>query len=228
MENTIKQQFTEEINHILKERLSEASQTYSKIKEAFETSYDWPEIDILKYEVCVCIIFSLNQAAITMTNHMLESFLKYALGYKQSIQDERFKETVGDINALTDILSTLFEIDDGKTLNDTINKSCTLGIITKEDKKILHKYRESIRNAYSHAEKRKIHENKEIPVQLAKINDLTGIQVQQESIQKILHMPFIHGLAQLEHAKANAIPYFLYIDKLVRKSKHKIFSQNCG
>lgn len=224
MKNDADQHFTEKINHILKERLIGASQTYSMIKDAFEISYEWIEMDILKHEVCVCIIFSLNQAAITMSNHMLESFLKCALGYKRSIQDGRLNKSFSDMNVLTDVLSKSFEIDGRKNLSETINRSCTLGIITKEDKKELHKYRESLRNSYSHAEKRKIHENKKIPVQLAEVNDKTGIQMKQASSQQISNMPFIQSLAQLEHAKANAIPYFLFIDKLIRKAKPKVFS----
>jgi len=38
-----------------------------------------PELDVIRHEVCLCLIFHLNQAAIALTNHLLESFLKYSL-----------------------------------------------------------------------------------------------------------------------------------------------------
>lgn len=212
----------DEINELISERVRDVGQTYPKVRQAFKIPYNWPEIDILRYEACVCIIFSLNQAAITITNHMLESFLKYAISYKQSIENDEFKKA-DDISRLTEALIPAFEENDSKDLRYTINKSCSLGIITKEQEKMLHKYRVSMRNAYGHAEKQKIHEDREIPIQLASVNEKTGIQIKEERTTKILHMPFMHDMAQIYHAKANSIPYFLYIDLLVRESMPKVF-----
>ena len=53
------------------------SARFELIEVEYSTPYDWPEMDTLRYEICGCISFGLNQAAITLTNHLLESLLKY-------------------------------------------------------------------------------------------------------------------------------------------------------
>ena len=61
---------------------------YNTIAEAFENEYGWPEVDSVRSEVCKCLICGLHQAAITLTNHLLESVLKKALIIEESAKNK--------------------------------------------------------------------------------------------------------------------------------------------
>lgn len=223
MNSELKQQMIKEVNEIFDSREPNVSEIYPLVREIYLNLYGWPEIDTLRHEVCLCLIFGLYQAAITLTNHMLESFLKFALSYKHSF-DNHLGEIKGScLKSLLDSLKPGFELYDGKDLGYTINRACKVGLISKEQKKQLHEFRESFRNAYSHAEKRKIHENREIPAQLANLSEGGELTSTPESVHKIFEMPFLHGLTQCYHAKANAPSYFLCIDAIVRETMPKLF-----
>lgn len=154
---------------------------------------------------------------------MLESLLKFALSYKHAF--DNFKDNTEDrsLSALLGSLKPGFELYDNKDLNYTINRACTLGLITKDQKTQLHRFRQLLRNAYSHAEKKKIHGDKDIPVQSLHMTDEGRFEVDPEEFHKILDMPFMHGIAQYYHAKDNAPAYFLYVDALVREMMPKVF-----
>ena len=223
MDEDLKRQMIDELNKIIESREPEVIEMYPKVRAAYLNHYDWSELDTLRHEVCLCLIFGLYQAAITLTNHMLESLLKFALSYKHAF--DNFKDNPEN-RSLTTLLSSLkpgFEHYDGKDLSYTINRSCTLGLITKDQKKQLHQFRQLFRNAYSHAEKKKIHGDKDIPVQSLHMTDRGKMDVDPEEVHKILDIPFIHGEAQYYHAKANAPAYFLYVDALVREIMPKVF-----
>ena len=71
-----------ELEEIVKTRREGSVKNYASIRDIYNTHYDWPEMDSLRHEICLCISGSLFQAAMTLTNHMLESFLKFALIYQ--------------------------------------------------------------------------------------------------------------------------------------------------
>lgn len=62
---------------------------YELIKNNFNIEYGHPELDPLRSEICKCIICDLHQAAITLTNHLLESSLKKCLVMKYSINNKQ-------------------------------------------------------------------------------------------------------------------------------------------
>jgi hypothetical protein len=70
---------TQEVNKIIKSRIAFINRNYPAVRDAYQNHYNWPEMDTLRHEVCLCLIFGLHQAAITLTNHLVESLLKVAL-----------------------------------------------------------------------------------------------------------------------------------------------------
>jgi len=225
MSDISRQKHIEELNEILESRESEMLKIYPRIRKALQTHYDWPEIDTLRHEACLCLVFGLHQAAITFINHMLESFLKYGLSYKDAF-DKYKSEPNQESGGIEDIIKALkpyMEKYDDKDLSQTINQACSKGIITKPQKKQLHIYRKTLRNPYSHATKKGIYGETEIPVQGVHMNEKYEFVVEPEAERKIFDLPFLHGPSQYYHAKANATPYFLYVDKLVRESYKIIF-----
>ena len=107
-------------------------------------------------------------------------------------------------------------------LGDNINRACTVGLITKEQKKELHEIRERIRNPYSHSDKGKAFGDQRIPAQAIRIDHGKFVAEQPENPQ-LAELIIAHGLAQAMQAKEEAVPYFLYMDRIVRQIRGKLF-----
>lgn len=190
---------------------------YLHIREILRNPYAWPEMDTLRYEISLCLIFGFYQAALTLTNHMLESLLKFSLSYKY-VFDNEDEESDSDhsIDSLIEKLKPEFEYYDNKSLNNTINKAYNKGLINEERKEQLHKHRKLLRNAYSHADKKKIHQDVKVPIRSLHMDETGKYNLDPEAEHKIVDLPFIHGIAQIKHAEANAPAYFKNVDDLVR------------
>ncbi len=94
----------------------------------------------------------------------------------------------------------------------------------KEQKKQLHQFREIFRNAYSHSDKIKTFGKSTLPI--------TGVRLEENKLvmdevgePEIAFFLIGQGIVQFEMAQRTALPYFLYIDKLVREIKDKLFPQ---
>ena len=198
------------------------------IKDIFNVKYGYPEFDPLRDEICKCIICNLNQAAITLTNHLLESSLKKCLAMKYSVSnkhsniklEESYKEGI-----------TKF---DKRNLKDNIYSACTQGLITKEQKKLLLKFKNEFRNAYSHASTSDIFKNKSVKGKAVSLKE-------GESTENLLKRIFgnksdevlfvkdilpIQGLMQVVVAEQISIQYFSEVDKILREILKKIKLNN--
>ena len=155
----------EELQGIVDGRSEEMFESYILVRKAFQQPYEWPEIDTLRHEVCLCLIFGLYQAAMTMTNHMLESFLKFSLSYKHTFNNLDGSSEDRSTQGLVESLRPGFKKYNSKNLYQSIEAAYKANLITDEQKDQLHVIRDAFRNAYSHADKEKIHGDKEIPIQ---------------------------------------------------------------
>jgi hypothetical protein len=189
-----------------------------------EDKYLWPELDPLRHEISLCLIFGLHQAAITLTNHMLESLLKNALivhdtKLEHGGQGKRKSNAVESFVARFRPARKRFATND---LGDNINRACTAGLIDKEQKKELRKIREGLRNAYSHSDKDKTFGDQKISTQAMHVEDGKFVVERPEST-RLAELIIAHGLAQAMQAEQEAIPYFLYMDGLARQIREKLF-----
>lgn len=181
-----------------------------KIENQFNNEYGWPELDPLRDEIAKCLICDLCQAAITLTNHLLENFLKTILVYQDSIQNN-------DKTKHLDLSTFRPSVDkfDGQVLAQTLGEAKSKGLITNEQWELLDKYRNDFRNAYSHAEKKKIFKDKTVGTNLIKIeNDQLSLS---DSVQTLLiDLPFNQGIAQVIISKEIAFDYFVSVDNIIR------------
>src|SRR5262249_27999880 len=109
-----------------------------------------------------------------------------------------------------------------KDLNYTINQACTVGFITKEQKKKLHHFRTTLRNAYGHADRRQQFGNATIPAQAVNFAAAKAIKEGKHDVP-LVDLPLFHGFFQVIYAEADAMPYYLFIDKLARQIIAKLF-----
>ncbi len=196
-------QFVNEMNDIF-------VKNFAKIEYQFNNEYGWPEFDPLRDEITKCLICDLCQAAITLTNHLLENFLKTMLVYHDSFQNN---DKTKHVDLLT--FRPSFDKFDGQDLAQTLGKAKSKGLITKDQWKLLDKYRNDFRNAYSHAEKKKIFKDKTVGTNLTRIeNDQLNLS---DSVQTLLiDLPFGHGIAQVILSKEIAFDYFVSVDNIIR------------
>jgi hypothetical protein len=218
-------QVASELNDLLGQRKAEIAENYVKVREAYQLEYGLPEVDPVRHEVALCLIFGLYQAGITLTNHLLESLLKYALIYHhaQEHQPPADQDVRGRAaHALVDWLSEGKMLYGDKDLDFTINKACTMGLISKPQKKKLHEARERFRNAYSHADKDKTFGGATTGVVAGHFD---GESMVPDSIEEVRLAGFLvaQGIFQAVMAKKYAIPYFLYIDHLARQIVQKLY-----
>jgi hypothetical protein len=211
------EEFIEELNLVL-------FPNYESIKDIFNVEYGYPELDPVRDEICKCIICNLHQAAVTLTNHLVESSIKKCLALKHSIDDKL------DEMKLEDAFKSGIEKYDKLELEDTINRARTHGLITKEQKKQLKKFKDEFRNPYSHATTAEIFKDTAIKGKsisliegenpedlLARIfNDSSENLLQ---VKDILH---IQGMVQVMIAKQISIPYFREVDSIIRDMLSKI------
>ena len=226
MDEQQKKKYTAEVDEIIKSRFEFIDRHYLSIREAYHKHYDWPELDPLRHEICICIMFGLCQAAITLTNHLLESLLKYAL----IITHGKNKKQIEDEIKGRIITSFIEKYEEGiliygdANLDKTINRACTVGLITKDQKKMLHQFRDRFRNAYSHSDKKKTFGKSSMPVSGIRLENDKFVE-DEKGEPEIAKLLIGQGLVQAMMAQNDAPEYFLYIDKLAREIREKLFGQ---
>jgi hypothetical protein len=224
MEKELAEQLTKEANKIIEERADFMYEGYLKVRKSYKKKYRLIELDSLRHEICICICFGLYQAAITLTNHLLESLLKSALIFYHGRSNFQTKDTHDGkiVSSLVNQYREAIEKYGDANLINNINSASKLGLISKEDKKELHKIRVQIRNAYGHADKVKMFGEMTIPVSGIKIENNT-IKTDEECNPLVAKFPIGQGIIQSLQAKNLAPNYFLYIDSLVRKLNKSLF-----
>lgn len=214
-----------QLNGFIQQLIVNIDVNYPLISEAFENEYGWPEVDSVRSEVCKCLICGFYQAAITLTNHLLESVLKKTLIIDESAKNKTEQSDV------TNVFDDATEQYANKDLDYTINQACRKGLITKKDKKLLHIFRERYRNAYSHADPQKTFSGISIPATIFTTKDLDN---PEEFFKKAFtnkpnvtlsaeNNVIIQGLVQRIKAEQEAVHYFLAIDGIIRNLYLKLF-----
>lgn len=220
MDEERRRQLSEEVNEILRDRVEHINEHYVRVRNAYQTHYEWPELDPLRHEIALAITLGLYQAAIALTNHLLESLLKTALIIHHS--KDAIRQQDGVLNAFTVGSAEARARFGNKDLNDTIGAARKSGLISKNQQKQLHFVRERFRNAYSHADKAKTFGDVTVPAQGVKLED-GQLKIVEEAELKMADLIIGQGIAQAISARANAADYFLYVDALVREIREKVF-----
>ena len=187
---------------------------FNKVQPLLNTSFGQYELDSVHQEICYCLLLDLTQASITLTNHLLEKHLKLLLIYNEKGQG-RQAQNLKEMYELYGEASAKYGSQD---LSNTINLCCSRALITKEDKKHLHKYRKIFRNGFSHADMEKIFGNAKIPLAMGSFTDPTKIETGELRVAEI---PLLQGVAQKQMADTNAFDYFLHVHQIIKSSLNK-------
>ncbi len=205
------------IHHFIDELNSNISRNYERINDIYIQSYNYPELDPLRDEICNCIICGLNQAAITLTNHLLEASLKKCLAMRYSLVNK--EENI----ELKDTFRNGIEKYDSKNLWETIDQASKQDLITNKQKELLLKFKDEFRNSYSHATSANIFDDKKVKSAFVSLQegenseDLLRRVFTTETNEMVLIKDFlpVQGIAQVIIAKKYAVSYFTEVDKII-------------
>ena len=214
----------DEVNEIIESRFNSINEYYTSIRDAYQNPYSITELDPLRHETCLCIFFGLCQAAMTLTNHFLESLLKYALVVKDGKSVHQSAEQIKgrSITALSEKYARGYEKYGSLNLYNTINHAWKEKLITQEQKDELHVFREIFRNAYSHADKEKTFGKSTMPVSGMRLEG-DKIVPDESSNPEIANFPIGQSIIQAQLSQEHCVSYFLYIDALARAIKVKLY-----
>ena len=214
----------DEVNEIIQLRAEYIQRHYPSIRDSYRNSYDWPQFDPLRHEICLSIMFGMCQAAITLTNHLLESLLKYALIIKKGNEFQQTEDAIKGrgITSFEEKYADGIRLYGGVNLYDSINHVRQEHLISDEQHQQLHEYRDIFRNAYGHADKKKTFGKSTMPVTGMRLEDDKVVKDESKNAE-IASLLIGQGLAQAQIAHDIAPPYFLYIDSLVREIYTKLF-----
>lgn len=149
---------------------------------------------------------------------------------KAVIIDESAKNKT-EQNDITNVFDDATKKYANKNLDFTINQACRKGLVTKEEKELLHKFREQYRNAFSHADPQKSFSGISTLATILTTKDLDN---PEEFIKKAFadkpnvtlsaeNNVIIQGLIQSIKAEQEAVSYFLTIDGIIRNLCSKLF-----
>lgn len=209
---------TERTNEFINDLNDKFSKNIKLVEYQFNTEYNWPEFDPLRDEISKCLICDLCQAAITLTNHLLENFLKTILIYQDMIS---IRENNNDRDSLNfrPSLDKFDQLDLGQSLRYAKSKK----LITKEQWKMLDRFREDFRNAYSHAEKKKIFKDIAINTNQVQI-DNGKMKISESKQTSLIDFPIGQGIGQAILSKTIAFEYFTSVDNIIRDVLNKFMS----
>ena len=119
-------------------------------------------------------------------------------------------------------------------LDDTINRACTQGLITKEQKKMLKKFKDDFRNPYSHAEATKIFKDTTVKgksISLMKDEEPENFSERifdnsTDNQLNVIDILPVHGIIQVIIAKQISVQYFKKVDEIIREMLLKISKPN--
>ncbi len=197
-------------------------ENYAQIEEQLGVKYDLPELQMLRVEAGLCILQGLSQGGICLTNVRLEAFLKLALDYSNSSPGKNSEKSEDILSQPFGFLSSRGKKYMQMNLHNTINTACAQNLIDEETKKTLHEYRERFRNAFFHADMQRMFGDQTVPVT---VFNFSNNEIEGPNEVPVCEFPFIFGEAMWQNASANAIPYFKYVDQLIRNTLPKVFKE---
>ena len=209
-------EFDEQARSACVEWCRQAKANLNSIEEQLNAEYGLPELEMLRVEACFCIIQGHWQGTVCLTNILLEAFLKLALVYANTKAPQAMAQPLSRImGSLSGPVQKFMKM----MLNDTINAAREQKLIDDETQSVLHDFRKRFRNAFFHADMHSMFSDQTTPV--------TGVDLDQYEIEHddvaIWSLPLLLGEALWQNAEANVIPYFHYVDKLIRETLPKIF-----
>lgn len=172
-------------------------------------------------EICSCFYLQKNMAAVTLTNHLLESAIKFALVFKEG-NGKTFDDPAK--------MDTLFEEECkmymGETLNININNLHEKGMIDDAQKDRLIHLKNLYRNPYSHASNNALVNTAST---LIVCGDLSNPSYIEERQAKVAYNPLLIVDARIDFINRTGFSYFQEVMNLIMQldgQLHQLYEKN--
>jgi len=164
------------------------------------------QLDSIRHEITICIAYDLNQAAIMLTNHLLEKFLRDVV----VIEESEIKKMLPENQKK---LKDAYKKRSGSTLDNLNDQALKLKIITNEQHQQIKDYVLTIRNPYSHGSSFQILKNIEpLKTLTGSLSDGMDYKVTNTQVNSF---PPLQDFFQQLQAKEDAIKYFKFVDSIL-------------
>ena len=205
------------LSQISKDYNERVNKNFEAIADLVTTPYNWQLLDAIRQEICDCILIGASQAAVTLTNHLLEKSLKALLMHNEP-NNQNYTDTT-EIEAHFENLNNLYG---GEILNNTINACVDKGLISSEQGQNLHEFKKKFRNAFGHADPKKIFGDTKKRVGI--YNPFVHKEFKFTEV-KVANFPFLQDTTQKEIANSECVNYFRYVDYVIKDVMPKLFRQ---
>jgi hypothetical protein len=230
MEIKIDKKIADEYNQILDNLGKNLDfSNYYAIRDIYQNPYKTHEFQFIKYQICNCIVMGFYVASITLTNHLLEKFLKTILVINDSKNNEENLKTPFD---LIDRYREGNKKYDNKHLYDNIVSAYNEKLIDEGQKIVLLKMKDFFRNPYGHSEKKTMYRENSTEVtavvgieEALKVLDgkFDELPKREDKLADLLFGDFIF----LQKISSNdCIPYLSELDKIIRNVEEKLYSNS--
>ena len=172
-------------------------------------------------EICSCFYLQKNMAAVTLTNHLLESAIKFALVFKEG-NGKTFDDTAK--------MDTLFEEECkmymSKDLGINIKTLFDKGMITESQRDRLIHLKNLYRNPYSHASNNALVNSASKQIVCGDLSNPSYIEERQA---KVAYNPLFMVDARIDFINRTGVSYFEEVVNLtiiLDRQIHQLYENN--
>ena len=206
MKNSTYREFDRRIERL---KTDENYDTFHYLYERFQFHPPNSHFNSIRHEIKDCLSFGLNQAAITLTNHYLERFLKVSLIHKE------IGMKMTDMKVYNERAIAATKKFGGIVLGESITKAYQMKIISESEKEQLTLLKNTFRNPFSHYDIDRTFGKEKTNLKKFSILEPTK-EIESITMDISNFIPF-HDMKQSAFAKETAFAYFVYIDDLCNR-----------
>lgn len=172
-------------------------------------------------EICSCFYLQKNMAAVTLTNHLLESAIKFALVFK-----EGNGKTFDDFAKMDTLFEEECKMYMGKDLGINIKTLFDKGMITESQRDRLIHLKNLYRNPYSHASNNALVNTASTQIVCGDLSNPSYIEKRQA---KVAYNPLFMVDARIDFIKRTGVSYFQEVMNLIVQldsQLHQLYEKN--
>lgn len=196
---------------------------YKAIREVFYTEYKINVLSYIKRRIEYCIIYGEYLSAMLTINYLLEYFCKISLIYNYVLKNKK-EDTTIDSNpfALTEELKFPTDLYDETNLHNNLEKMKNEKLLNESEFERLDYFKDKFRNTLSHANRKKLYENAEIPIEATTADD-SKLVSKGTKFEKLYLLPFADFAILNNFTEKECIKYFLELDQIIKNVIYRIF-----
>lgn len=196
---------------------------FYSIKSLFEFSFKTPELQTIKNQILLCITFGLYIASMTLTNHLLEKFLKSMLSYNDALKNKDKIKYEKEFSLPDELKKSRLKFD-SENLDKNIESAFSENLIDESQKTLLKTMKDKFRNAYSHDDRKKIYGKASTLIEETRDPEsfLKG-EKQPSKEFDLSGLPLFEFLFINQFSEMNCVPYINDLSDIILSVESKLY-----